>query len=39
MLPVQPLEGAPITRAGPLNERALPIDPRILGLRVCHLSR
>src|SRR5215831_5530145 len=38
MLAIQPLEGALVTRARPLNERSLPVDPRVLGLRVWHLS-
>ena len=38
MLAIEPLESAPVPGAGSLNERRLPVDPRFLGLRVCHLS-
>src|SRR5215469_15177182 len=38
VLAIKPLERAPVTGTRPLNERSLPVDPRVLGLRVWHLS-
>jgi hypothetical protein len=37
MLAIKPLKSAPVAGTGPLNERSLPVDPRVLGLRVYHL--
>jgi hypothetical protein len=37
VLAIKSLERAPVTGARPLNERPLPVDPRVLGLRVWHL--
>jgi hypothetical protein len=39
MLAIEPFESAAVPGARPFEERALPVDPRFLGLRVWHLSR